>query len=146
MKGAIQADHIPVNKYVLLVLGLPTLTPTEIGGLEDELQTTELPDRTRASGGNRGPSEFTIMLPMHHTVEQAAMEVWFRESQDPVSPTYKKVATLIHQSISGNASRTYSIVNAFPTKRVLPDLEMENEGELAAVEWTISVDDIVPTA
>ena len=144
MKGAIQADHIPINKYELLVLGMPSLTPTEVSGIEDELQTTELPDRTRASGGNRGPTEFTMMLPMHHLLEQAAMEVWYRESQDPVLPTYKKVGTLIHKSNSGETLRTYSLLKAFPTKRVLPDLEMENEGEIALVEWTISVDDLLP--
>lgn len=144
MKGAIKGNHIPVNKYQLLVLGLPPLTPTEISGLEDELQTTELPDRTRASGGNRGPLEFTIKLPMHHLVEQAAMEVWFRESQDPVLPSYKKVATLIHQSITGSLVKTYSLLAVFPTKRKLPDLEMANEGELALVEWTLSIDDILP--
>lgn len=144
MKGEILPDHIPVNNYELLVLGLPSLTPTEISGLEDELQTTELPDRTRASGGNRGPGEFTMMLPMHHLVEQAAMEIWFRSAQDPVLPIYKLVGTLIHKSISGTTLRTYSLLGMFPTKRVLPDLEKENEGELALVEWTISVDDILP--
>jgi len=144
MKGAIQADHIPINKYELLIVGLPPLTPTEISGLEDELQTTDLPDRTTASGGNRGPNEFTIMLPMHHLTEQGAMEAWFIESQDPVQPSYKKVGTLIHKSISGATLRTYSLVGAYPSKRVLPDLEMENEGELALVEWTIKVDDMEP--
>lgn len=144
MKGEMLPDHIPVNNYELLVLGLPALTPTEISGIEDELQTTELPDRTRASGGNRGPTEFTMMIPMHHLIEQAAMELWFRESQDPVSPTYKKVGTLIHKSISGATLRTYSNIGMFPTKRVLPDLEKENEGEIALVEWTISADDIEP--
>lgn len=144
MKGAIQADHIPVNKYQLLILGMPPLTPTEVSGLEDELQTAEMPDRTRVSGGNRGPSEFTIMLPEHHLVEQAAMEAWFRESQDPVLPTYKKVGSMVSQSISGNTTVTKSLVGVFPTKRVMPDREMENEGELALVEWTLSVDDILP--
>jgi hypothetical protein len=144
MKGAIKPDHMATNKYELLVLGLPPLTPTEISGLEDELQTTELPDRTRASGGNRGPSEMEITLPMHHLVEQAAMELWYKESQDPVVPSYKKVATLLHKSISGAVLRTYSLIAVFPTKRVLPDLEMSNEGEMAVVKWTLSVDDILP--
>jgi len=144
MKGTIKPDHIPVNKYKLLVLGLPEITATEISGLEDELQTTELPDRTVASGGNRGPTEFTIMVPMHHTVEQAAMEVWFRESQDPVLPTYKKAGTIIHYSISGQVDRTYSLIGVFPSKRATPDLEMANEGEMAAVEWTLKVDDVLP--
>lgn len=144
MKGAIKADHIPTNNYELLILGLPTLTPVEISGLEDELETTDLPDRTVASGGNRGPFEFTMLIPMHHTVEQAAMEIWFREGQDPVQPTYKKAGTLIHKSISAQNLRTFSLIGAFVSKRVLPDLEMKGEGEQANVEWTIKGDDILP--
>lgn len=144
MKGVIDTDHIPLNKYRLQFLGIPELTPVEISGLEDELETTDLPDRTRASGGNRGMSEFTVMLPMHHTVEQAALETWFLESQDPVAGTYKKSGTLIMETISGTADRSYTLVGVFPTKRVLPDLELANEGEMASVEWTLSVDDIIP--
>ena len=144
MKGAIQPDHIPINNYELLILGLPPLTPTEISGLEDELQTVDLPDRTTASGGNRGPTEFEIQLPMHHLVEQGAMEAWLIEGQDPVAPTYKKVGTLIHKSNSGAVLRTYSLVGAYTNKRTLPDLEMENEGEMANVGWNIKVDDMLP--
>lgn len=144
MKGAIQPNHMSTNKYQLLVLGLPPLTPTEVSGIEDELETTTLPDRTVASGGNRGASEMEISLPMHHLVEQAAMEVWFKESQDPVLPSYKKVATLIHKSISGAVLKTYSLIAVFPKKRSLPDLEMQNEGELAVVKWTLSIDDVLP--
>lgn len=144
MKGVLDPDHIAVNNYQFLVLGLLPLTPTEIGGMDDELETTDLPDRTRASGGNRKASEITIMLPAHHTVEQAGMELWLRESQDPVLPTYKKTVTLVMTSISGNNSRSWTLVGVFPTKRSTPDLEMENEGELATIEWTLSVDDIIP--
>lgn len=144
MKGAIQPDHIAVNNYELLVLGLPPLTPTAIDGIEDELQTVDLPDRTTASGGNRGPGEWSMSLPLHHLVEQGAMEAWFKESQDPVSPTYKKVATLIHKSVSTSVLRTYSISGLFPKKRTLPDLEMENDGELALVAWLMRHDDILP--
>lgn len=144
MKGDIQPDHMPVNNYELSIIGLPNLTPTEVSGLEEELNTTDLPDRTRASGGQKPPTEFTIMIPLHHEVEMAAMEVWYAEGQDPVSPTYKKVGTITHKSISGTNLRSYTLVGAFVMKRVLPDLEKENEGEMAAAEWTISVDDILP--
>lgn len=144
MKGVIQPDHIPVNKFRLIVIGLPDLTITELSGIEDELEVADLPDRTVASGGNRKASEFTFMLPMHHSVEQAAMEAWFLESQDPVLPTYKKPGTLIHESISGATIRTFQLTGLFPKKRALPDLEMVNEGEMAAVEWTMSSDDIAP--
>lgn len=144
MKGAIQSDHIAINNYELLILGLPPLTPVEISGLEDELQTVDLPDRTTASGGNRGPTEFEIQLPMHHLVEQAAMEAWLLEGQDPVVPTYKKIGTLIHKSLSGAVLRTYSLTGAYTNKRTLPDLEMENEGDIALVGWNIKVDDMLP--
>jgi hypothetical protein len=144
MKGEIQADHIPVNKYTVQALGLIPLTATNVSGIEDELQTTELPDRTVASGGNRGPTEFELTMPMHHEGEQAAMEIWFRESQDPVLPTYKKPVTLTHNSISGARSRSYTLLGVFPKKRTLPDLEKANEGEMASVVWTMSADDVVP--
>lgn len=144
MKGAIKEDHIPVNKYELLVIGLPALTVTAVSGIEDELEKTQLPDRTMASGGNRGPGDWNMMIPMHHVAEQAAMESWFLEGQDPVAPTYKKVATLVHKSNSGAILRTYSITGLFPYKRTLPDLEMENEGEMAVVQWDMSHDDLAP--
>lgn len=144
MKSVLQSDHIPVNKYDMLVLGLPPMMFTEISGIEEELQVVELPDRTVASGGNTGPIEFTAMLPMHHLAEQAAMELWYAESQGDVSPLYKKPGTLVHKSISGQVLRTYTLINLFPSKRVLPDLEMGNEGEMAQVEWTFRADDILP--
>lgn len=144
MKGAIQADHIAVNNYELLVLGMPPLTPIEITGIEDELETVDLPDRTVASGGNRGTGEWEMMLPMHHLVEQGAMEIWFLESQDPVLPTYKKVATLIHKAVSGSTLRTYSMTGLFPYKRTLPDLELANEGEMASVAWGMKHDNLIP--
>lgn len=144
MKGAIRPNHIAVNKYTFLVLGLPPLTPTKISGIEEELEAVDLPDRTKASGGNTKAVEFTIMLPMHHTIEMAAMEAWFRESQDPVLPTYKKAATLLMLPIGPGIPRTRSLIGVFPTKRKDPDLEMKNEGEMAEVEWTISADQVLP--
>ena len=144
MKGTIQENHIPVNHWMYIVAGLPPLVITEQSGIEDELETTDLPDRTRASGGNRKASEFEISIPMHHIVEQAAMESWFLEEQDPVSPTYKKAGTLIHFGLNGVPARTFGTVGVFPTKRALPDLEMENEGEMAVVVWSMSADDVEP--
>jgi len=75
---------------------------------------------------------------------QAAWEAWFKEGQDPVSPLYKKAGTLVHPSISGGTLRTYSVVGVFVKKRKLPDLNMKGEGEMAVVEWTLSVDDVLP--
>lgn len=144
MKGAIKPDHMPVNKYDFIVLGMPPFTPITVSGIEDELQVVDLPDRTKASGGNRNPAEVTVTFPMHHLTEQAALELWYAESQDPVSPTYKKVGTLIHKSNSGQAFRSYTMDGIFPSKRVLPELNMDNEGEQAVVEWTFQIDDLLP--
>lgn len=144
MKGQIKPDHIPVNKYQLTIIGLPPLTPIEISGMEDELETTDLPDRTTASGGNRGPSEFTMMIPAHHLVEVAACEVWYKEAQEPVSPGYKKPGILAMKSLSGKAARRRTLVGAYISKRADPDLELANEGEMAAIEYTVKVDDIIP--
>lgn len=144
MKGDIQPDHIPTNKYSLVVAGLPPLTFMEISGLEDEIVTSELPDHTIASGGQHMASEFTATMPEHHIVEQAAMESWFAESTDPVLPSYKKTATLIAYSISGAIASSKTLIGVFPKKRTMPDREMANEGEIAAVEWTLSVDQILP--
>lgn len=145
MKGSINPGHIPVNKYQLLFVGVPLLTPTTVSGIEEELQTVDLPDRTKASGGHTGPSEMTIMIPLHHSGEVAALEAWFIESQDPVTPTYKKAGSLLMESVSlTGPTRTVNLIGVFPTKRKYPDLDMSNDGDMAAVEWTLSVDQVLP--
>lgn len=144
MKGVIKSDHIPVNKYELIVPGLPTLVLTTISGLETELQTVELPDRTVRSGGNTGPVEFTATLPAHHVVERTACEIWFREGQDPVSPSYLKVGTLVQHSNSGGIFASYTLIDLFISKRKTADLEMANEGEEAEIEWTFKASDVLP--
>jgi len=143
-KGAIKGDHIPVNKYLFLIAGLPPITVTKISGIEEEIERTELPDRTRATGGHKKPVEFEIEVPMHHTIEQLAIELAYREGQDPVSPTYKKIGTLSGISGTGKISRSFSLLGVWFTKRGLPEFDMKNEGEMASVKWGVSADDIVP--
>lgn len=142
LKGIIQADHIPVNKYQLLVVGVQTLTPIKISGIEEELETVDLPDRTKASGGQTKAGSFTVTFAEHHKAEIDALEKWYSDSTDPVSPTYKKPATLVQQSISNRQTRSWSVVGLFPMKRKLPDLEMKNDGDMAEIEYTFSFDDI----
>lgn len=144
MKGEIQPNHIPVNKFSLRVVGLLEFTAITISGIEDELETVELPDRTQASGGNRKAGEFEITLPMHHAEEQAAMEVWFQEGQDPVLPTYKKPCTLVHNAIGAEGGRSFSLIGVFVSKRTLPDLDKKDEGAMAETTWTMKYDDILP--
>jgi len=144
VKGVLAPDHIPKNKYQLLIRGLPPITFTAVAGLEEELEAVDLPDRTKASGGNTKPIEFTARMPTHHVTERIAMETWFRECQDPVLPSYKKIGTLVKQSISSLATVSYMLHGLFLTKRGTQDLEMENEGELDEIEWTLSADQIIP--
>jgi hypothetical protein len=144
MKGALKEDHIPLNKYTLTIVGLPTLTVVSAGGMEEELNTVDLPDRTKASGGESTPSEMVVTIPMHHTIERVAMEGWFQEGKDPVSPGYKKTGVLIWKSGTGNILATYNVDGVFITKRTTPDGEMENGGEMATIEYTLSVDTILP--
>lgn len=144
MKGVLKKDHIPVNKYELLVLGLAPITFTEISGIEEELETVDLPDRTVGIGGNTKPVEFTAKIPLWHTAEVLQLEAWFAQCKDPVSPAAKKAGTLILSSISGANLKTFTLVDMFPSKRALPDLAMENEGEYAFEEWTFRADDMYP--
>lgn len=144
MKGVIQEDHIPLNNFRLTVPGLPDFVFTAVTGLEEELDVTQLPDRTVASGGRTNTVEFDVMLPLHHVAEQLAMELWFRESQDPAPPTYRKVGTLVLPTLSGQGERSFTLVGLFPRRRTLPDFEMENEGEMAAATWGMVASEIIP--
>lgn len=145
MKGAIQGKHIAVNNFVLSVVGLPELTVLTMDGLEQELNKVQLPDRTMASGGQVDPTEWKMAIPMHHDTEVAAVMAWYREGKDPVSPTYKKVATLVMKDIEGTVRRTWSLPGTFVTAFATPDEEMENEGDMATLEVTMSSDDVILT-
>lgn len=146
MKGSIAPNHIPVNKYQFLIVGLPPLTAIEVSGIEEELQVIDMPDRTKASGGNSSASECTIKIPMHHTIEIAAMEAWFLSGKDPIQPNYKKSGSLLLESISPvGPTRAYNINGVFVTKRMLPDLEQANDGDMASAEFTLSIDEIFPS-
>lgn len=144
MKGVVQNDIIPKNKYKLFVVGFAPITAIEVSGIEDEVQTSELPDGTIATGGRKPPIEFTFSTPFHHTIEQKALEGWYQEGQDPVSPGYKKEMTLTFLSNSGLVLRSYSISGAFLSKRALPAGEVASEGEMTMVTWTCKADDINP--
>jgi hypothetical protein len=144
MKGEIQPNVITVNRYKMTILGIIDLTPVTISGIDDELETVKLPDRTVASNGQRKASSFKMGIPAHHELEQLAMEAWFIEGQDPISPTYKKTCTLEMTAISGNGSRSFTLMGVFPTKRAIPALALTDEGTMATMEWDMSIDNILP--
>jgi hypothetical protein len=145
LKGLILPGHVPVNKFALTFPGMPPLVITKLGGLEEELEVVEQPDRTVHSNGQTKATEMTFELPMHHVIEQAAMESWYEASKDPVLPGYKKDGTLVHLSVSAvGLPVVFSVEGCFPKARKTPEMDMSNESDAAVVEWTVSVDNVSP--
>ena len=142
-KGTILPDHLPKNQFVLTIPQAPPITFTKVGGLEEELETVDLPDRTKASGGQKKAFEFTATVPEHHKQQVAFLELWFKASQHPVAPNYKKACTLTRISLGG-VPKSYSLIGVFTKKRKTDDLEMTNEGEASEQEWTFCVDEMLP--
>lgn len=146
MKGVIDDNHIPLNKAEMYVIGTisPSFTIVQVSGLEEEVETRDLGNKTKASLGRTGPVEFEISIPMHHTLEVAAMELWYKETQDPVTPTYKKPCTFVFNSVDGSIGKTYSLAGVFPAKRKTPIFAMENVGGMATLTWEMKADDMLP--
>ena len=145
MKGDIQSGHIGVNRFQLKVQpGPTTIIFTEITGMTSETPVVELPDRTQATGGEETVGEFTAMLPMHHDAERRFMDLWLQEGRDPVTPTYKRVGTMIFTNIENGKSVSYELIGLFISNRVLPDVDMLNDGEMAKIEYTFKYDSIIP--
>lgn len=146
MKGVIEPDHVPINKFKFLVIGLlgpPYLTPVSISGVEEESEWTDLPDLTVAALGRTKAIEFSIGIPMHHREEQIALELWMIESREPQLPTYKKPCVLTHSTLSGS-DHSYVFTDAFPTRRALPTLNMADDGTMAVVTWTFKASLVMP--
>lgn len=145
IKGVILPDYFPQNKATMTVFGIPTpFTILQISGLEDELDTAELPDRTNGSGGRKKQVEFDITLPAHHVVEIAAMEAWYIECQDPVLPSYKKGANIVLSSQSNLRNASVGLVGVFISKRALPDFDLDNDGEMTTITYTLKADHCSP--
>lgn len=143
LKGQIASGHIPKNKYQLQIIGLPVITFTSVGSLEEEIEKVDLPDRTAASGGQKKALTTTVKVPSHHTIQILAMEAWFKSGQDPVAPTYKKSGVLVQRTIHSAASRrTYMLSGVWCMKRTTPELSLANEGEQSEVEYQLSIDQI----
>lgn len=143
MKAIILPDHIPVSKYRFQPIGLPSILFTSVGALEQEMDTVDLPDRTKASGGRAKPGDSDVKVPMHHLNEIAAMDAWYEEAKDPVTLTYKKVGTMSFISLSGLVIQSYTVLGAWLNKRATPDGELDNEGDLSEVTYGMCWDDIL---
>lgn len=143
LEGVVEPNHAPMNRFELIVIGLPTIFFVKTEGLEEELEVVDLPDRTQASGGNTKPIEFTAESMVHHLVEKAAMEVWFNEGKGDVTPTYKKNGTLLYKRIDGGLASTLILSQLFIKKRKYPDGDVENPGDPGRIVWTFSAKLIV---
>ena len=139
-KFVIQDDHIPVNNYTLIINGLPPITFTSVGSLEQEIEWVELPDKTQASTGRTKPGEVEVKLPAHHLTDYAAMETWALEGQDPITPGYKKSGNLKFYSGTLLKQLNVTIIGVFICKGATPEGEMANEGEEADLTYTLKWD------
>jgi hypothetical protein len=72
------------------------------------------------------------------------MELWYREGHDPISPSHRKVGTLIAFSQSLLNQPSWSLLGLFPFKRTLPDFDLDNDGEMAAIVWGMKASEIIP--
>jgi len=144
LKRVIHSDHMPANNYKLIVNGMPPIVFISVEGLDEELETVDLPDRTARSGGNTKAGSFTAKIMAHHSVEVAALEQWYKDSQHPVKPNYLKNATLIFWSLTDQRTRSYALIETFPHKRVISNAEMNDEGKPVEVTWTFRFTQITP--
>jgi len=143
-KGQIQPNHLPVSKFDMLITGIPIpLHFVTLSGIEEETDMVELPDRTRASGGRTKPVEFTASIPLHHTAEFLALEELALEAVTGVA-TYKRPASLLIHKLDGGVPRSFLLEGLWVQRRRLPDLDANNDGEMATVEYTFQADSIVP--
>lgn len=143
MKGEIQADKFPLNKYEMFITGVGRILFTAITGLEEALDVVDLPDRTRSSGGRTQPLEFEVQVPAHHRDDILKMERWFRENRDPVLPTGKKAVTVTMISDSRLQTLTANLLGVFPRGRTIPDLDRTNDGEAAMFTYAMSADEVL---
>jgi len=145
LKGSIQSGHMPKNKYTLSLVGvLGDITFLKVSGLETEVEPVEMPDRTWASGGQETATELEVEIPMHHTVNAFAMELWYSEGKDPVSMFYKKVGTLTFTANNDAKIFAWELIGCWCYKRSLSDAEMSNEGEQMTITYGIKVDSVIP--
>jgi hypothetical protein len=145
IKNVIQENRAQINKFELTVLpGVGTPVFTSVSGLEEELDASELPDRTVRSGGRKKPVEFDVVQPAHHEAEVAAMEQWYKDGQDPVQPGHLKTGILTIFDTEGSPRRVRTLPNLWNKKRVESDLDLEDDGAMHTITWTLQCDEILP--
>jgi hypothetical protein len=143
LKGKIKENHIPLNTFELIVAGMPQITLTKTDNIEEGVQVIELPDRTRVSGGQTNSVSFSGEIPMHHDVEVAALEAWYKMAQAPVDPNYRKAGSLMWYRSNGDP-RPFELINLWVSKRTIPGGDMSNDGEPAYLTFQFEADEVTP--
>lgn len=142
--GTISPDHMPLNKYELLIVGMPKITFTTVGSFTDATTEASLPDGTVASGGKTAPVEFTVTVPRHHLVDIALMDNWKKQGHDPVDKNYKKTGTLISYSGSGEIFKSETLIGLWCRDKSTPEFDMGNDGEMAVNSYVMRADKVEP--
>jgi hypothetical protein len=143
-KNIIPANRVQLNKYMLTIEpAVGQILATSIGGLEEEIDAAELPDRTKRSGGRSKSVTFDIKVPSHD-LSNVAMRVWYEQCKAALLG-YLKIGTLVIFTEFGSPGLTRTFYNMWISKCSEPDLEMENEGTMHVTTWTIEADEIIST-
>lgn len=142
IKGVLQENRVQDNKYALVVQpGVGMCTLTAVSGLEQEIDKAELPDRTARSGGRTKAIEFDVTQPMHHTLEVLAWELWWTMCSNSV-PGYLKLGLLTLFDDRNIPVKKFILPKLWITKRKHSDNELDSEGKMGTITWTLSADDI----
>lgn len=143
LKGKIQENHIPINKFEMIISGMIPITLVTTDDIEEKLGVVDLPDRTKRSGGQTGAIEFSGKIPLHHDVQVAALEAWFAMGKDPVQLGYLKSGSLIWYRNNGDP-RTFELVNIWISGRTIPGGDMANDGDPAMLTFMFVCDEVTP--
>ncbi len=141
IKGEVLAGAAPRSKFRLFVAGLPPFYATKFTGLESELEVLELADRTRQSAGHTKASNADVSGYVHHTIEAAAFDAWWVQSQAG-GVGYKRAATLEMLGPDDVPVAIYALAGIFPTKWAMGDLD-RTATEAVEITYSLSVDSVL---
>lgn len=145
LKGVVMQNHVQDNKFTLTMVGMIPITVITLGGIEEEMDASDTPDRSHRSGGRTKPVAFDITTPMHHVAELKAMELWFRQGKDPISPLHRKVGAIVAYTQSGLPFVKYTLLETWIEKRGLPEFDLGGDGAVQFITWGMSADEVLPT-
>ena len=88
MKAVFNPDAVTVNRFTLDIPGLKPILFDTVSTTELDIDTADMPDRTRISGGRTAPGEFTATILAGEGQGNLDLERWFEEAIDPIAPGY----------------------------------------------------------